>query len=176
MARRRLNMEPNYTEEQLGKFARATHDKIATIKAALKGKEVDQAFVDEKLKEVIAMIGHAGRIDEVATKEELLELWKELRLWPVKYTQSAWDDLIEKQRTINELGGKSAKKGGRKAKKSHKKGYKGGKKSHKKGHKGARSKTRRGRLDFITHKGSKVFNRRSHYQKKTAKGVKKSPY
>ena len=61
-------------------------------------------------------------------------------------------------------------------KKSHKKGYKGGKKSHKKGHKGARSKTRRGRLDFITHKGSKVFNRRSHYQKKTAKGVKKSPY
>ena len=55
-------------------------------------------------------------------------------------------------------------------------GIRGGKKSHKKGHKGARSKTRRGRLDFITHKGSKVFNRRSHYQKKTAKGVKKSPY
>ena len=75
-----------------------------------------------------------------------------------------------------ELGGKSAKKGGRKPKSAHKKGYKGGKKSHKKGHKGARSKTRRGRLDFITHKGSKVFNRRSHYQKKTAKGVKKSPY
>ena len=68
---------------------------------------------------------------------------------------------------------RSASMGG---KKPHKKGYKGGKKSHKKGHKGARSKTRRGRLDFITHKGSKVFNRRSHYQKKTAKGVKKSPY
>ena len=43
----------------------------------------------------------------------------------------------------------------------------------KKGHK---SLTRKGRLDFTTIKTSKVFNRKSHYQSKSSKGVKRRPY
>ena len=43
----------------------------------------------------------------------------------------------------------------------------------KKGHK---SLTRKGRLDFTTKKTSKVFNRKSHYQTKSSKGVKRRPY
>ena len=33
-------------------------------------------------------------------------------------------------------------------------------------HKGSVSKTRKGRKAFITHKGSKVYNRKGHYVKK----------
>ena len=167
------------TPEQLERFVSETHGKIDEINNVLKDEKVDQAWVDKQLKFVMKTIVHARSINAVEPEKELHELWKKLKLWPKEYTEQAWHEYIEytkKQQTLKELGGKPARRGGRKAKKSHKKSYKGGKKSHKKGHKGARSKTRRGRLDFITHKGSKVFNRRSHYQKKTAKGVKKSPY
>jgi len=34
-----------------------------------------------------------------------------------------------------------------------------------------RSRTRKGRLDFVTHKGDKVYNARGHYQRK-----RRSPY
>ena len=166
----------NPTPEQLERFVSETHGKIDEINNVLKDEKVDQAWVDKQLKFVMKTIVHARSINAVEPEKELHELWKKLKLWPKEYTEQAWHEYIKKQQTLKELGGKPARRGGRKAKKSHKKGHKGGKKSHKKGHKGARSKTRRGRLDFITHKGSKVFNRRSHYQKKTAKGVKKSPY
>ena len=42
--------------------------------------------------------------------------------------------------------------------------------------KGQKSLTRKGRLDFTTKKTSKVFNRKSHYQTKSSKGVKRLPY
>jgi len=44
-------------------------------------------------------------------------------------------------------------------------------------HKGQASKTRKGRKDFVTHKGNKKFNRRSHRQSH-AQGskTKRSPY
>ena len=42
--------------------------------------------------------------------------------------------------------------------------------------KGGPSKTRRGRLDYITHRGDADYNRRSRRQKRSAKGVKKRPY
>lgn len=42
--------------------------------------------------------------------------------------------------------------------------------------KGCASKTRPGRLDFVTHKGSKYYNRQGHRQTRNAKGVKGRPY
>tara|TARA_Y100001970_G_C14243165_1_gene866192 strand:+ start:3757 stop:4194 length:438 start_codon:yes stop_codon:yes gene_type:complete len=42
--------------------------------------------------------------------------------------------------------------------------------------KGSRSKTRRGRKDFITHKGSKKYNRRGHRQSRNSRGRKGKPY
>ena len=57
-------------------------------------------------------------------------------------------------------------KGGRKKRKTARK--------HKKRrhpHKHQKSKTRKGRLDFVTHKGDKAYNARSHRQYK-----KKRPY
>ena len=42
--------------------------------------------------------------------------------------------------------------------------------------KGSRSKTRRGRKDFITHKGSKKYNRKGHRQSRNSKGRKGKPY
>ena len=44
-------------------------------------------------------------------------------------------------------------------------------------HKGQASKTRKGRKDFVTHKGDKKFNRKSHRQSR-AKGskTKRRPY
>jgi len=48
------------------------------------------------------------------------------------------------------------------------------KKKHPK--KGMKSRTRKGRKDFTTKKTSKVFNRRKHYQRKSAKGKKRRPY
>jgi hypothetical protein len=42
--------------------------------------------------------------------------------------------------------------------------------------KGCASKTRKGRLDYVTHKGSKYYNRRGHRQTRNAKGVKGRPY
>lgn len=44
------------------------------------------------------------------------------------------------------------------------------------GHKRAPSKTRRGRLDYVTHKGSKYYNRRDKWQSENIQGVKGSPY
>ena len=39
--------------------------------------------------------------------------------------------------------------------------------SHKKhGKKGSKSKTRHGHKNFMTHKGSKVYNKRGHYQRR----------
>ena len=38
------------------------------------------------------------------------------------------------------------------------------------------SKPRPGRLDYVTHKGSKYYNRRGHRQTRNAKGVKGRPY
>jgi hypothetical protein len=60
-------------------------------------------------------------------------------------------------------------------------GLTGGKRRTKKRHykhpkKGRKSRTHKGRKDFTTKKTSKVFNRRSHYQRKSAKGVKRRPY
>lgn len=42
--------------------------------------------------------------------------------------------------------------------------------------KGCASKTRKGRLDYVTHKGSKYYNRRGHRQTRNAKGQKGRPY
>ena len=44
------------------------------------------------------------------------------------------------------------------------------------GHKRAPSKTRRGRLDYVTHKGSKYYNRRDHWQSENIQGAKGKPY
>ena len=52
----------------------------------------------------------------------------------------------------------------------------GRRKRTKKYRKGSRSKTRKGRKDFITHKGSKYYNRRGHRQTRNSKGRKKRPY
>ena len=38
------------------------------------------------------------------------------------------------------------------------------------------SKTRKGRKDFVTHKGDKYYNRKGHRQSRNAKGKRKSPY
>lgn len=38
------------------------------------------------------------------------------------------------------------------------------------------SKTRRGRKNFITHKGSKKYNRRGHRQSRNSRGRKGKPY
>ena len=50
----------------------------------------------------------------------------------------------------------------------------GGKKKNPK--KGQASKTRKGRLDFVTHKGDKYFNRKNKRQTKSVKGEKGTPY
>ena len=42
--------------------------------------------------------------------------------------------------------------------------------------KGMASKTRKGRKDFVTHKGDKYYNRKGHRQSRNAKGKRKSPY
>ena len=42
--------------------------------------------------------------------------------------------------------------------------------------KGCASKTRRGRLDYVTHKGDKYYNRKGHRQTRNAKGQKGRPY
>ena len=53
--------------------------------------------------------------------------------------------------------------------------------SHKKSHKkhpkkGMKSKTRKGRKDFVTHKGDKFYNRKGKRQTKSRKGKKGKPY
>ena len=51
------------------------------------------------------------------------------------------------------------------------------KKHHaKKYRKGSKSRTRRGRKDFSTKKSSKVFNRRSRYQKRSSRGALRRPF
>ena len=52
----------------------------------------------------------------------------------------------------------------------------GGRKKTKRYRKGSRSKTRRGRKDFVTHKGSKKYNRRGHRQSRNSRGRKGKPY
>jgi hypothetical protein len=42
--------------------------------------------------------------------------------------------------------------------------------------KGKRSKTRKGRKDFVTHKGNKYYNRKSKRQTKSRKGRRGKPY
>jgi len=42
--------------------------------------------------------------------------------------------------------------------------------------KGMASKSRKGRKDFVTHKGNKYYNRKGHRQSRNAKGKRKSPY
>ena len=42
--------------------------------------------------------------------------------------------------------------------------------------KGQKSKTRKGRLDFVTHKGDKYYNRKGHRQTRNRKGKKGRPY
>lgn len=51
-------------------------------------------------------------------------------------------------------------------------GKKRGKKSKKHFRKGSASKTRKGRKDFVTHKGDKDYNRRGHRQHKPKKSRK----
>ncbi len=46
----------------------------------------------------------------------------------------------------------------------------------KKYRKGSASKTRRGKKNFVTHKGSKKYNRKGHRQSKNKRGTKKRPY
>lgn len=73
-------------------------------------------------------------------------------------------------RFTRKIGGKRHKRAGMSHKKKmggkkHHKSKKHHKKHHKKhGKKGSMSKTRHGRKNFVTHKGSKVFNRKGHYQ------------
>jgi hypothetical protein len=42
--------------------------------------------------------------------------------------------------------------------------------------KGSKSRTRRGRKDFSTKRSSKVFNRRSRYQKRSSRGALRRPF
>lgn len=42
--------------------------------------------------------------------------------------------------------------------------------------KGMASKSRKGKKDFVTHKGNKYYNRKGHRQSRSAKGKRKSPY
>lgn len=42
--------------------------------------------------------------------------------------------------------------------------------------KGSKSKSRKGRLDFVTHKGDKYYNRKGHRQTKSRSGRKGRPY
>ena len=42
--------------------------------------------------------------------------------------------------------------------------------------KGQNSLTRKGRKDFVTHKGDKFYNRKNHRQSANRKGVKGKPY
>lgn len=42
--------------------------------------------------------------------------------------------------------------------------------------KGQPSRTRKGRLDFVTHKGDKYYHRKGHRQSKNRKGKKGRPY
>ena len=42
--------------------------------------------------------------------------------------------------------------------------------------KGMASKSRKGKKDFVTHKGDKYYNRKGHRQSRNAKGKRKSPY
>ena len=42
--------------------------------------------------------------------------------------------------------------------------------------KGMKSKTRKGRKDFVTHKGNKFYNRKGKRQTKSRKGKKGKPY
>ena len=56
--------------------------------------------------------------------------------------------------------------------------FSGGRRKKKSGHpkKGQKSKTRKGRLDFVTHKGDKYYNRKGHRQTRNRKGKKGKPY
>jgi hypothetical protein len=54
--------------------------------------------------------------------------------------------------------------------------FTGTKKKRRYPRKGMLSKSRKGRLDFVTHKGNKLYNRSSKRQKRNSLGVIKRPY
>ena len=54
--------------------------------------------------------------------------------------------------------------------------FTGTKKKRRYHRKGVLSKSRKGRLDFVTHKGNKLYNRSSKRQNRNSLGVKKRPY
>ena len=69
-----------------------------------------------------------------------------------------------KKSNTTQTAGKSKKRKGAKSKK----------RTHYK--KGMSSKTRKGRKDFVTHKGNKYYNRKGHRQGTNKKGTRKVPY
>ena len=63
------------------------------------------------------------------------------------------------------------------AKKHHTRKHRTAKKHHaKKYRKGSKSRTMKGRKDFSTKKSSKVFNRRSRYQRRSSRGALRRPF
>ena len=66
--------------------------------------------------------------------------------------------------------------GGRRRKRKGRKTKRKGRKSKRHPKKGQKSKTRKGRLDFRTHKGDKYYNRDGHRQTRNRKGKKGRPY
>ena len=66
--------------------------------------------------------------------------------------------------------------GGRRRKRKGRKTKRKGRKSKRHPKKGQKSKTRKGRLDFRTHKGDKYYNRNGHRQTRNRKGKKGRPY
>jgi len=66
--------------------------------------------------------------------------------------------------------------GGRRRKRKSRKTKRKGRKSKRHPKKGQKSKTRKGRLDFRTHKGDKYYNRDGHRQTRNRKGKKGRPY
>ena len=70
----------------------------------------------------------------------------------------------------------AAQPGGGRRKRKGRKTKRKGRKSKRHPKKGQKSKTRKGRLDFRTHKGDKYYNRNGHRQTRNRKGKKGRPY
>ena len=83
----------------------------------------------------------------------------------------SFTELFSKKKTTTPTTTAPGQAGGRSRRRRRSRSRKGGNPK-----KGMASKSRKGKKDFVTHKGDKYYNRKGHRQSRNAKGKRKSPY
>jgi len=84
---------------------------------------------------------------------------------------SGFTGMFNKKKDPSDSAASAGLTGGRSRRRRRSRSRKGGNPK-----KGMASKSRKGRKDFVTHKGDKYYNRKGHRQSRNAKGKRKSPY